>query len=96
MRYKIVRKEDVFDEKLRERFFVMQEYKPWWSRTPRWKHCREFTYASHDSWTGEPVVRDTLAKAEQYINSLLLQQNLTQEDVKIYECRNSKLDKILK
>lgn len=96
MRYKIVRKEDVFDEKLRERFFVMYEYKPWWSRTTRWGYCRESTYASDDSWKGVPVVRDTLAKAEQYINSRLLEENLTQEDVKIYECRDSKLDKILK
>jgi hypothetical protein len=96
MRYKIVRKEDVFDEKLRERFFVMREYKHWWRRTPRWEYCREFTYASMDTMRGEPVVRDTLAKAEQYIKSKLLEQNLTEEDVKIYECRDSKLDKILK
>lgn len=96
MRYKIVRKEDVFDEKLRERFFVMCEYKPWWSRTLRWEYCREFTYASMDTMRGEPVVRDTLSKAEQYIKSKLLEQNLTEEDVRIYECRDSKLDKILK
>lgn len=95
MRYKVVRKEVIFDEKLEERFYVMKEYKPWWSKTPRWKNCREFTYASHDTWTGEPVVRNTLKEAEKYINAQILEKNLKMEDIKIYECRDSKLDKLL-
>ena len=95
MRYKVVRKEVIFDEKLEERFYVMKEYKPWWSKTTRWKNCREFTYASHDTLTGEPVVRNTLKEAEKYINAQILAQNLKIEDVKIYECRDSKLDKLL-
>jgi hypothetical protein len=95
MRYKIVRKEVIFDEKLGEKFYLMYEHKPWWSKSKRWKNCKEFTYASYDSWTGEPVVRNTLTEAEKYINAQILSKDLKVEDIKIYECRDSKLDKIL-
>lgn len=96
MKYKIVRKEYLYKEEVYERFYVMYESMAWW-RKPKWKHCREFTYASYDDWIGEKVIRNTLAEAESYINSLFLQEKLEleSEDVRIYETRESKLNKIL-
>jgi len=93
MRYKIVRKEYIYKEKVYERFHVMYESKAWW-RKPKWKYCREFTYATYDNWIGDKVVRNTLAEAESYINSLFLEEKLESEDVRIYETRESKLSRI--
>lgn len=48
MKYKIVRKEYLYKEEVYERFYVMYESMAWW-RKPKWKHCREFTYASYET-----------------------------------------------
>lgn len=93
MRYKIVRKEFLYKEQVIDRFHVMYESKAWW-RKPKWKYCREFTYPTYDDWIGEKVVRNTLAEAESYINSQFLKEKLESEDVRIYETRESKLNKI--
>lgn len=88
-RYKIVRKEYFSGHELKERFYVMYEHKPWWSKKKVWKNCYEL-------YGGYPVVyRNTIEEAEQYIELLIKSQSLAEEDVKIYECRGSKIDKVL-
>ena len=97
MRYKIVKKSYVYNDKIHNNYYVMYETKVWWKKEPVWKYCKEFTYASYDSWIGDPVVRDTLEKAEEYIKLQMRINNgdFDPEDVKIYECRDSKLNNIL-
>ena len=71
----------------------MYEKKVWWKKEPVWRHCKEET---------TPVItiqvkRGILKEAEDYI---LLQMKIDNgdfqpEDIKIYECRDSKLNRIL-
>lgn len=97
MRYKIVKEKFRNNSKVHEYYCVMKEVKKWYHRKPVWKHCREFTYASYDSFNGEAVCRSTLKEAEDYIKDMMKadNENLQPEDIKIYECRDTKLDKIL-
>lgn len=98
MRYKIVKKTHISDDKPFTKYYVMYEKKLWWKKEPVWKYCREHTYATYDSWIGEPVKRRTLTEAEDYIKVQMKLNNgdFKDEDIKIYECRDSKLEKILK
>lgn len=98
MRYKVVKKTFVYSESVEELYFVQYEKKVWWKKEPVWRWCRERTYLSYDSWSGEPVSRNTLKEAEDYIKVQMKLQNgdFKDEDIKIYECRDSKLEKILK
>jgi len=98
MRYKIVKKTYISDDKPVIRYYVMYEKKLWWKKEPVWRYCREHTYVTYDSWIGEPVKRVTLTEAEDYIKVQMKLQNgdFKDEDIKIYECRDSKLEKILK
>jgi len=85
------------DDKINENYYVLYEKKVWWKKEPIWKHCREYTYASYDSWGGERVTRGSIEAAEKYIKLQMIKDDgLEPEDIKIYECRNSKLEKILK
>jgi hypothetical protein len=70
----------------------------WWKKEPVWRWCREQTYSSYDSWRGSLVSRNTLKEAEDYIKVQMKLNNgdFKDEDIKIYECRDSKLEKILK
>lgn len=97
MRYKVVKKTFIHNDKPFERFYIMYEKKVWYKKEPVWKYCREYTYASMDSWVGDPVVRDNLSSAEDYIKLQMRIDNgdFDPEDIKIYECRDSKLDKVL-
>lgn len=97
MRYKIQKKSYISNDKICDTYYVLYEKKLWWKKTPVWKHCREFTYASYDTFSGEAVQRSTIQEAEDYINSQMKKQNgdLDPVDIKIYECRDSKLNKIL-
>jgi hypothetical protein len=97
MRYKVVKKTFIYNDKVVEYYFVQYEKKVWWKKEPVWRWCREHTYAS-DSWRGEPVSRNTLKEAEDYIKVQMKLNNgdFKDEDIKIYECRDSKLEKILK
>jgi hypothetical protein len=76
----------------------MYEKKVWWKKEPVWRYCREHTYVTYDSWRGEPVKRSNLVEAEDYIKIQMKLKNgdFKDEDIKIYECRDSKLEKILK
>jgi hypothetical protein len=70
----------------------MYEKKVWWKKEPVWRHCKE---SNHDYST--QVKRSILKEAEDYI---LLQMRIDNgdfqpEDIKIYECRDSKLNRIL-
>lgn len=97
-RYKIQSSNYVDNGKVKDVFYVLYEKKVWWKKEPVWRHCREFTYVSYDSWIGESVRRNTLADAEFYIKEQMLKNDikgLEPVDIKIYECRDSKLDKIL-
>lgn len=98
MRYKVVKKKFVYSENVEERYFIQYEKKVWWKKSPVWRWCREKTYSSYDSWRGEPVSRNTLKEAEDYIKVQVKLQNgdFKDEDIKVYECRDSKLEKILK
>ena len=98
MRYKIVKKTYISDDKPVIRYYVMYEKKLWWKKEPVWRYCREHTYVTYDSWIGEPVKRVTLTEAEDYIKVQMKLNNgdFKDEDIKIYECRDSKLEKILK
>lgn len=98
MRYKIVKEKFRNNSKVFEYYYVMKEVKKWYHRKPVWKNCREFTYASYDTCNGECVRRITLKEAEDYIKDMMKadNENLQPEDIKIYECRDTKLDKILK
>ena len=92
MRYKIVKHYHTYYDRVTEYFFVMYEKKVWWKKEPVWRHCKE---SNHDYWI--QVKRGILKEAEDYI---LLQMKIDNgdfqpEDIKIYECRDSKLDKIL-
>jgi len=99
MRYKVVKKTQIshHHKGTITNYFVMYEKKVWWKKEPVWRYCREFTYASYDSWRGEPVQRGSLVEAEDYIKIQMRIDNkeFTTEDIKIYECRDSKLNKIL-
>jgi hypothetical protein len=98
MRYKIQKSSYVQDGKVKDLYYVLYKKKVWWKKEPVWRNCREFTYASYDSWLGERVKRDTLTDAEYYIKEQILTDDikgLGPVDIKIYECRDSKLDKIL-
>jgi hypothetical protein len=98
MRYKIVKKTAISNDKPVNLYYVMYEKKVWWKKEPVWRYCREYTYSSQDSFFGDPVKRYSLTEAEDYINIQMRIGNneFAPEDVKIYECRDSKLNKILK
>ena len=98
MRYKVVKKTYISNDKPVSNYYVMYEKKVWWKKELVWRYCKEFTYASYDSFSGEPVKRPTLTEAEDYIKIQMRVDNdeFTPEDIKIYECRDTKLDKILK
>ena len=97
MRYKVVKKTYISDDKPVSNYYVMYEKKVWWKKEPVWKYCREHTYVTYDSWIGEPVKRRSLIEAEDYIKIQMRVDNdeFAPEDIKIYECRDSKLSKIL-
>ena len=97
MRYKIVKRKYRDGATIHVSYYVMKEVKRWYHRKPVWRYCRETTYASYDSWNGEPVRRESLLEAEQYIKDMMKadDENLQPEDIKIYECRDLKLNKIL-
>lgn len=97
MRYKVVKKTHIYDDKPIYDYYVMYERKVWWKKELVWRYCKEHTYASSDTWLGVPVKRKTLLEAENYIK-LQIRINsgeFNTEDIKIYECRDSKLEKIL-
>ena len=98
MKYKVVKKTYISNDKPVSNYYVMYEKKVWWKKEPVWRYCKEFTYASYDTFSGEPVKRPTLTEAEDYIKIQMRVDNdeFTPEDIKIYECRDTKLDKILK
>ena len=98
MRYKVVKKTYISNDKPVSNYYVMYEKKVWWKKELVWRYCKEFTYASYDSFSGEPVKRHTLTEAEDYIKIQMRVDNdeFAPEDIKIYECRDTKLDKILK
>jgi hypothetical protein len=97
MRYKVVKKTQIshHHKGTITNYFVMYEKKIWCKKEPVWRYCRERT--SYDSWRGEPVQRGSLTEAEDYIKIQMRIDNeeFTTEDIKIYECRDSKLNKIL-
>lgn len=97
MRYKIVKKTYISGDKPVNSYYVMYEKKVWWKKEPVWRYCREHTYSSQDSFFGDPVKRCSLTAAEDYINIRMRIDNneFTPEDIKIYECRDSKLKKLL-
>lgn len=98
MRYKVVKKTYISNDKPVSNYYVMYEKKVWWKKELVWRYCKEFTYASYDSFSGEAVKRHTLTEAEDYIKIQMRVDNdeFAPEDIKIYECRDTKLDKILK
>jgi hypothetical protein len=98
MRFKVVKKTYISDDKPFIKYYVMYEKKVWWKKEPVWRYCREHTYVTYDSWRGEPVKRSNLVEAEDYIKIQMKLKNgdFKDEDIKIYECRDSKLEKILK
>jgi hypothetical protein len=98
MRYKVVKKTYISNDKPVSKYYVMYEKKVWWKKEPVWRYCKEFTYASYDTFSGEPVKRSNLVEAEDYIKIQMRIDNdeFAPEDIKIYECRDTKLDKILK
>lgn len=98
MRYKVVKKTYISNDKPVSNYYVMYEKKVWWKKEPVWRYCKEFTYTSYDTFSGEPVKRPTLTEAEDYIKIQMRVDNdeFAPEDIKIYECRDTKLDKILK
>jgi len=92
MRYKIVKHYYTHNDKVTELFYVMYEKKVWWKKELVWRRCKENNYDYKKN-----VYRNTLKEAEDYI---LLQMKIDNgdfdpEDIKIYECRDSKLNKIL-
>ena len=97
MRYKVVKKTYISNDKPVSNYYVMYEKKVWWKKEPVWRYCKEFTYASYDTFSGEPVKRP-LTEAEDYIKIQMRVDNdeFAPEDIKIYECRDTKLEKILK
>jgi len=96
-RYKIVKKTSRNGEDINEYYNILKEVKRWYRSKPTWKYCREFTYASYDSARGERVRRGSLKTAEEYVKNMMNADNIgnTSQDIKIYECRNSKIDKLL-
>ena len=98
MRFKVVKKTYISDDKPFIKYYVMYEKKVWWKKETVWRYCREHTYVTYDSWRGEPVKRSNLVEAEDYIKIQMKLKNgdFKDEDIKIYECRDSKLEKILK
>lgn len=88
MRYKIVKKTYIYNCKLYYKYDIMYEKKLWWKKTPVWRPCWE-----HD----RKVSKDTIQEAEEYISIQIRKNNgdFDPEDIKIYECRDSKLNKIL-
>ena len=97
MRYKVVKKTYISSDKPVNNYYVMYEKKVWWKKESVWRYCKEFTYASCDTFSGEPVKRSSLTKAEDYIKIQMRVDNdeFEPEDIKIYECRDTKLNKIL-
>jgi hypothetical protein len=92
MRYKIVKHYYTGSDRVIEYFYVMCEKKVWWKKELVWRRCKENNY----DYTID-VHRSSLKEAEDYI---LLQMKIDNgdfqpEDIKIYECRDSKLNKIL-
>jgi hypothetical protein len=98
MRYKIQKSSYVRDGNIKDIYCVLYEKKVWWKKEPVWRNCREFNYSSYGSWIGDTVKRNTLVEAEDYIKEQILKndiEGLEPVDIKIYECRDSKLNKIL-
>lgn len=97
MRYKIQKQSRAFGDSIRDYYYVLYEKKVFWKREPIWKYCREHTYASYSSLNGERVYRNTVDESEKYIKIRMIEDDgFEPEDIKIYECRDSKLEKILK
>lgn len=94
MRYKIVKKSYIYDDKVYNSYYIMYEKKTWWSKKPVWKYCRE---EDSDSLIGNRVFRDSLQKAEEWVKLQIRKEmgEFDPEDIKIYECRDSKLNSIL-
>jgi len=92
-RYKIVKKTSRYSEQIREYYNIMKEVKRWYRSKPMWKYCMEYTYDSYHR-----VSRNTLKEAEKYVQNMMNADNIgnTSQDIKIYECRDSKIDKLLK
>lgn len=96
MRYKIQKQSRPFGDAIRDYYYVLYEKKVWWKKEPIWKYCREHTYASYSSLNGERVYRNVVDEAEKYIKIRMIEDDgFEPEDIKIYECRDSKLNKIL-
>lgn len=95
MRYKIVKETYISNDKPVNLYYVMYEKKVWWKKELVWRYCRE-SRGVDGAWV--LVKRYSLTEAEDYINIQMRIGNneFAPEDVKIYECRDSKLNKILK
>jgi hypothetical protein len=105
MRYKI-QKSDFFHINPATRlsiilteYYVLYEKKLWWKKSLVWRNCKEWKYDSFDGHTNFcNVKRSSLEDAEYYIKSEMLKRDLEEIvpiDVKIYECRDQKIDRIL-
>jgi len=81
------------EDKIHTTYYILYEKKLWWKKEPIWKHCTE-----HDWDCGScKVSRGTVDAAEKYIKVKMKEdEGFEPEDIKIYECRDSKLEKILK
>lgn len=92
MRYKVVKETHIYNDKPINDYYVMYEKKVWWKKELVWRYCRENTYNP-----SVPVKRETLLEAENYIKLQIRISSgeFNPEDIKIYECRDSKLEKIL-
>ena len=97
MRYKIQKEPYVHNNKIYDRYYVLYEKKVWWKRKTVWKYCREWTYSSMDDWQGDRISFNLLKDAENFIIERMKIDNvdLSIKDIKIYECREEKLDKLL-
>ena len=97
MRYKVVKETHICDDKPVSSYYVMYEKKVWWKKEPVWRYCKKFDY-SYGTFSGGLIKKENLVEAEDYIKLQMRIDNneFEPEDIKIYECRDTKLDKILK
>jgi hypothetical protein len=84
-KYKIVEVDYRWGEEVLTKYYVMWLGKKWYNFKDKWHYCREYTYASYDTYGGERVSRSTLEDAELYVTNMCKTLNKP-KDIKIIEC----------
>ncbi len=94
MKYKIVKKTKRVDSTINECYYIMKEVKSRFSKKLKWKYVKHTSNGKHIPSRKSFQYK---SEAENYVKDLIeADKTITGiQDVKIYECRDSNIDKLL-